>query len=741
MASLKQLIQRHVNPFDPTTFKPGNFWQEQQNSQLEVTGIHQDVLVEIDRLLDQIIADRVTRTLLLAGDSGSGKSHLLGRLKQQFNDKAFFAYIGPWADSDYLWRHTLRNTVDSLIHVPDGKAESQLLLWLTSLPSLKGHSLVKWVMGERRTFISDLKASFPTGIYNAKEFFGVLYDLATKPDLRLLAYDWLRGDDLDEEDLKALRVKQSIDSEDRAQKILGNFGRISASTQPIVLCFDNLDNIPLLANGKPDFQSLFNVNSAIHNEKLSNFLVLISIITSTWVQNRTAIQPADVARINQHLALKPITLDQAEALWATRLAPLHAQAKPKPKNAIAPLTIAWLQSKFPGGKTRPRNTLMLGQQLIEQFKRDGKLPSPPTKIVPSSAPSSPAKANGRSATEAKPPPVSIKPPPPPPNRKLEASFDLVWQREFQKVQKRITRIGQLSSPDLIRALREVLEALDVPGVRVPFLKGSKYGAYSVIYEQPVTTGVIWTEDRNLTSFYHVMNACQRAIDQGRCKRLYLIRSEHIGRSSNKGNQLYRQIFAYANYLHVYPDLPSVWQLETYHSLVNAACGGELVVERMTPDLAALQHMVRQAGVFASNSLLQELELLAEDTATTAAVTPANTWFALPSTEPTPSPKKAPSRGKRKRASSSKAKASRQTNPAPTATANTNPVKQYLLNLITTQHLMGLEALIQTTQGQFAGTSDRDIEALIDTLCRDNQLQILDPNASREEQLICLVPSE
>jgi len=55
----------------------------------------------------------------------------------------------------------------------------------------------------------------------------------------------LRGDDLDEDDLNQLGVKHTIDNED-AQNILANFGRISAQTQPIVLCFDQLDNIPRL---------------------------------------------------------------------------------------------------------------------------------------------------------------------------------------------------------------------------------------------------------------------------------------------------------------------------------------------------------------------------------------------------------------------------------------------------------------------------------------------------------------
>lgn len=63
-----------------------------------------------------------------------------------------------------------------------------------------------------------------------------------------------------------------------------------------------------------------NLNTTLQNEKLRNFLVLISIVTSTWRENFKAIQPADLARINQILQLKQINLDQAEALgsWGDR---------------------------------------------------------------------------------------------------------------------------------------------------------------------------------------------------------------------------------------------------------------------------------------------------------------------------------------------------------------------------------------------------------------------------------------
>jgi len=66
---------------------------------------------------------------------------------------------------------------------------------------------------------------------------------------------------------------------------LANFGRISAQTQPIVLCFDQLDNIPL-PDGSIDLQALFSVNSSIQPVP-KKFLVIISIITNT--SNRTLI--------------------------------------------------------------------------------------------------------------------------------------------------------------------------------------------------------------------------------------------------------------------------------------------------------------------------------------------------------------------------------------------------------------------------------------------------------------------
>ncbi|ASC73861.1 hypothetical protein XM38_048350 [Halomicronema hongdechloris C2206] len=664
MTSLKQLVKRNLNPFDPSTFRPGNFWQENQDPNLVVDAIHWQILQEIEQTINQITVDHITRTILLAGASGSGKSYLLGRLKRQLNNKAFFAYIGPWPDSNYLWRHTLRNTIDSLIHVPEGQSESQLLLWLKSLPSLRNRSLTKWILGERGTFVRDLAASFPAGIYNGKEFFGVLYDLATNFDLRMLAYAWLKGDDLDKEDLQKLQVRKSITSEDAAQKILGNIGRIADSTQPIVLCFDNLDSIPRLPNGKPDLQSLFNLNSTIHNENLKNFLVLISVVSSTWQANRNTIQPADKARINQVLQLRQINLDQAAALWATRLAPLHAQARPEPESPIAPLTRNWLKHQFPGEKALPRNVLKLGQQLITYYKQHGRMPKfPPDKVKGDGD-------NGQGTGEQK-----------------LASFQLTWDKEFRSVRQKVMRINQFSSPELIWRLRQALEALEVPQITSQFLQSSTYASYSLSYQKSNRTGIVWSEDPNMQSFYHIMKSCQKMVTNQFCDHLFLIRAEGVGQAKNKGHQIYRQIFdSRANCIHIKPDLLSLQYLETYHQLANAARAGELVIDQKTPHLQDLQSFVRQSKVLEQCPLLQKLQLVTGN--------------------PPPPP--------------------------------LEEVRRYVLNLMTTQLFIGLMVLIESTQQQFPDLSEQEIDQVIEALCQENRIQVLDPRASRQAQLICYV---
>lgn len=666
MPSIDRIIQRELNPFDSTTFRPGNFWREEQDSLLTVNSIHQSVIDEIQRILSDISRDNRTRSLLLAGDSGSGKSYLLGRLKSTLNSQAFFTYIGPWPDSHFIWRHTLRNTVDSLMYVPAGQRESQLLLWLKSLSAFGDGGFKKQLLGERRLFIHNCKGTYPSGIYNPNEFFGMLYAL-TDPELYPLACDWLKGDDLDEETLSLLRVKSSIDSENKAQNILANFGRISVATQPILLCFDNLDNVDRAENGAIDLQALFHVNSIIHNQKLKNFLVIVSIITNTWNQHSKHIQAADKARLDTQLRLRPIDLEQAERLWASHLYPLHCQAKPKPKSPIYPLDRQALEEEFPGGKALPRYVLMLGRQLFHAAKNEEIQPKKITVTLPETTVVDPL-----------------------------AAFQLLWLKELRKVEAKVTQIRDFSGPELMQMLRESLETLEISRIQPKLLPSPTYSSYSLGYHvpiQPGQIGLIWTEEPNLVSFCHVMKTCQTALKKKMCQSIQLIRAERLGVPRNQGYQHYQKLFADSAHQHIVPDLDSVRYLATYHNLVNAARAGELVLGDRPLELPDLVDLVRQSGVLKKCALLQNLKVFWED-------------------ELQPN---SPSENREH--------------------SQEQDAIELMLALVKTQRLIGRQVLIESTIAQFSELDRHRVDRLLEKAIEDYPIQILDPTAPPDAQLL------
>ncbi|QYX32128.1 ATP-binding protein [Sphaerospermopsis torques-reginae] len=699
MTNINDIIKREVNPFDVINLKPTNFWADQQDVTLMVDSIHKEAITEIEYLLNLVGKDHRSRTVLLVGESGAGKSYLLGRLKRTLNPKAFFAYIlCNWADSSNIWRHILRYTVDSLIQVPEGEKESQLMLWLKSLSAFTKSDIKKRIFNDnfwealqsnRQKFIKHLKETYKkAGIYNPDIFFGVLHDLAN-PELYDTACEWLRGDDLSEESMKEIKVKHCIDTEDAAKNILANFGRISTQTQPIVLCFDNLDTMPQSPEGFLDIQPFFNVNTTIHGDNLKNFLVIISVITNTLKRHWDRVLPADKAGIHKTIQLKDITIEQAEALWAYHLKPLHQLAYPQPESSLFPLTRQILETNYPGGRTKPRNTLTLGRDEYQKYKID---------IISGHIKPEPVAQTKVTIPQQKitPDPIitislSVSDP-----ETTQAEFELLWQKEYKKIQGKITKLSLLSSSDLIQMLQQSLSALQIQGIKPKLLTG-KYATYSLSYQQSQKqerVGIVWTEDSNMTTFFHVMNACKNVIHNNSCKTLYLVRAGNVGKPNLAGNQLYRELFTHTHHQHIKPSLTAVHYLATYQSFVNSAKSQELVIGGKKINVQGLESLVRESQILHNKcTLLHDLGLVAATEKDT--------------------------NGKVRR--------------------DYRPVKDFLLNLVKTQGFMGVPTLISQTSSQFSDVQETDIKMLIDLLCQENKTKIMNPKAKLQDQLISWNP--
>ncbi len=698
MATIDDIIKQSLNPFGnlaDNKFAAGNFWEEESTPTVE--SIHQNALMQIKSILDAVAKDHQTRTLILYGDIGIGKTYFMGRLKKQLNNQGFFAYIEPFPQSDHIWQHILRYTVDSLVNVPAGKTDSQLILWLkdcfssiqNSLKNEQQKSILEKVKNvfwqsksdserDRKLFIDVLKKTIGIGgIYNANEFFGVLYAL-TDPDLYSLACEWLKGDSLDEDSLKQLKVEQSIDNEDKARGILGNFSKISAKTKPIVLCFDNLDSIARLPDGLIDLQALFNVNSAIYNGKWKGFLIIISIRTESWNNNYKRIQPSDLDRISDTVHLKRISIEEAEGLWETRLYHFYNQANPKPTSPSYPLNTQVLLKRFPSKKAIPRAVLTLGQCLLQEYK---------VWLAKDKQPPKPEWLDG------------IFPDPKPDNSghedKIKAEFQLLWQQEFKKNQGKISKITLLAASELIRMLTEALEALQVQQIKPRLLSGKNAGN-SLSYQKPSKPeqiGIVWTEDANMNGFYNAMNACKKVIEENSSRKIYLIRLADVGKPNMSGNKIYNLVFRGTHHQHIKPSLPSVHYLATYHNFVNSALANELVIGGKVINLQELQALVRETKILHECRILQELGIVQD----------------------TGEPKKIKSE-----------------------TENWKPVKDWLLNVVITQQFMGRPALVNNAHKQFPELYESEIENLVNQLCTENKIKIMNPKAKLEEQTVCLV---
>lgn len=698
MATLDELICRNPNPFDPLTFRVENFWEQNPGWTEAVESIHLKELQQLEGYVRLVAEDHQTRSYVLIGDSGCGKSYMLGRLKRRLNAHAFFVYIGPWDDDTYIWRHILRYTVNSLMRTPEGATESQLLLWLKSLPALQQQGLLTRLLSEKQRFVKYLKDAYTIDIYQPHDFFSALYGL-TQPDLQALACEWLRGDVLAEEDADRLGVKTDIDSEYAAKEMLANIGRISVQTKPIVLCFDQIDKVAL-PNTTTTLNMLWSVNSTLHNSKVPNLCIIISLIAETWNRAKDKMLQADRARLHKGIQLHPISLAQAEALWELRLHGLHREAQPCPASPLAPLEAEHLVFKFPGRKLLPRSALQLGNSLYQAYKQ--KLLDRLSSGVPTLPEAAPAIGTGNrvlATTDSEVDP--------------QAAFQLVWQHEYHQVQREVLAITQFASYELLAMLRETMLALEAQLAPIAF-DSPVYSAYGLQWQQKLSaevqrvTAVVWTEDVNLTQFCKLMKACQKLLDGHKCDQFYLIRRGTTGNPKNKGFQIYRQIMNNSAHKHLYPSLTDVHYLYTYRRLVNAACAGELAVADRTPDLQELQQWVRRTKVLAECALMQVLGLVKPE--------PGNQPAQNKPDEATPSQPSAPLQ--------------------PSAPSN---VRMYVLDFMKVQGFLSRQKLLDHVCHQFPNVGVPTIEAAISKLCDESHLKILDNTVPLDAQLICYIP--
>jgi hypothetical protein len=280
------------NPFSDAAV--GSVWN---GTPVDVAEIHADVS---GRLL-QLVAERVLglhhRCQMLYGDAGSGKTHVLRRLRIALENASgpvvAFAWVRMQSSPSMMWRHLRRNLADDLTRRPFRES--------TQMP---------YLLETRRGALDAIE----------NRNLAVVLDHLAEGRFRRDAKAWISGDTLPDTVLQAMGLAltdaDEEASEDESRRIVYALAKF-VSPSPIVLCLDQLE---ALQSHPGDTNGLFAIGkllAALHDE-VPNAVVVGCVQTGLIADLAATLSKAEQDRY-QPLALRPLNAAQVRALVRARL--------------------------------------------------------------------------------------------------------------------------------------------------------------------------------------------------------------------------------------------------------------------------------------------------------------------------------------------------------------------------------------------------------------------------------------
>ncbi len=304
-----------------------------QQASVDVSDIHDDDFQSCLEAIDYVREEHASTSVLIYGNPGAGKTHLLRRLRRALLDGdqgggsgrcLSFINVGMDTSANRMWRHLRQVFVKDLLKTPDSQSRTQLEL------------LCRTRVAESREAEGDLELWWDYFVdpQNTSLLHESLFGLTDHKDLtlalsswfqnryRLIATQWLRGDALTEDErLKlGMTADDSEEPEHEAREVVLALCRLASPSAPIVFCFDQLEAMQRQVN---DHESLFEYSqmiTSLMNQTRSS--LLISCVQTEFLESlKQAARGANYARLCQHreCLLEPLTLNQARRLVQARI--------------------------------------------------------------------------------------------------------------------------------------------------------------------------------------------------------------------------------------------------------------------------------------------------------------------------------------------------------------------------------------------------------------------------------------
>lgn len=311
----------------------------------DVVRIHQDVF---DTCLQAVAHARLGTSsagVIVYGEAGSGKTHLIGRLRRRLIDTTIapdfkslsqaFVYVRLNANPAALWRHVRQRIAEDLLRGPRhgvSQLERMVVTRLMEATGGEGHIREWWeyMLEECRDTLPDLMEDFGANEQLSQDFVRVLTHVVLKQH-RGDAASWLKGTPLRDEAYGQLQVAApwEMDAEQESKERVTDFLRLAGPQLPLVLCFDQVEALQSRAD---DGEALFKYGqflSDLHDTDRN--LVLISCVQSSLLsQMAKSVPQYSLDRMKSFAAktLQPLTFELARDLLLHRIRAVARRSGP-----------------------------------------------------------------------------------------------------------------------------------------------------------------------------------------------------------------------------------------------------------------------------------------------------------------------------------------------------------------------------------------------------------------------------
>lgn len=278
------------NPFGPLVGQPLD------GNQVDVTEINLEAFEACQRLLGDVATGGFSAALTVFGDSGTGKTHLLGRVRRWLEPQParLFVFVRMETSPAGIWRHLRRCLAVSLLHTnPDGVRTLDRLI-------------------EHRKSDLEMLANRDLSI--------VLEHLLAGRQIRDSAA-WLRGEGLPDDVLKSLRLSSPGSEDDPEVTSRHVVTAICELIRPGIVVFC-MDQIEAAMSSPDDRDGPFAVGKAVcflveetRNASViccqqSSFVILMEQILDNSARSKI---------LGRRAAIRPLSWEQAQRLIGARL--------------------------------------------------------------------------------------------------------------------------------------------------------------------------------------------------------------------------------------------------------------------------------------------------------------------------------------------------------------------------------------------------------------------------------------